>query len=331
MRPGLLLRATAPARMSSTAAHSAVSPKHVSLPDAICVHCDARFNTRDLEYGVSTLPEALSARWVQLHCDESTTSFLLASGARSSIARAAQSAAAAALRTRLSLTDANAMVGRGSMHVLSTEQARLLLRRSAEPSGALLDVGAGDGGVTACLSPLFSATVATEVSAPMCRRLSQRGFALSLLTEDVTLAGLRSVAETSAQPLTAEVDAALRDGFDCVSLLNVLDRCDTPLTLLRSLASLLKPGSGQLLLAVVLPFRPFVEQGTERRPPAEALHLPPNASFETSVERLWATVLDPLGFRLDALSRVPYLSDGDSVAPVYTLDDALFVLSLPGT
>jgi hypothetical protein len=116
---------------------------------------------------------------------------------------------------------------------------------------------------------------------------------------------------------------------DCVALLNVLDRCDTPRTLMAQLRDLVLPEEGRLLLAVVLPFRPFVEDGTERREPAEQLHLPPNGSFEESLDQLWREVLQPLGFRLEAVSRVPYMSDGDTRCPVYVLDDAVLVLSVP--
>jgi SAM-dependent methyltransferase len=75
--------------------------------------------------------------------------------------------------------------------------------------------------------------------------------------------------------------AALPDGrFDTIVLLNVLDRCSEPLTLLRQLRELLVPGSGRLLLAVVLPFRPFVEDGTRKTPPTERLPLDPNGECE---------------------------------------------------
>jgi len=210
------------------------------------------------------------------------------------------------------------------MHVLSTAQARLLLRADGPPAGVLLDVGAGDGGVTSRLAPLFEHVVATEVSAPMVRRLRGRGFAAALHTAEVSAGGLAAAAAAEGGALPA-VQEALAGGFDCVALLNVLDRCDAPLTLLRQLRALLRPGGGRLLLAVVLPFRPFVEEGTQRKPPAEALGLPPDASFELSLSRLWA-VLRPLGFALEAVARAPYLSDGDTNSPVYSLDDAVLVL-----
>jgi hypothetical protein len=189
----------------------------------------------------------------------------------------------------------------------------------------------------------------------MVRRLRARGFQAVVHTADVS-SGVPEAALEAGVSLAHAADGAPR--FDCVALLNVLDRCDTPRTLLAQLRDLLLPGTGRLLLAVVLPFRPFVEDGTARRAPAEALQLPPNGSFEASLSQLWEEVLKPLGacvrprvgavlrrpeprvvadphpltrpgFRLEAVSRVPYMSDGDTRCPVYVLDDVLLVLSVP--
>ena len=49
-------------------------------------------------------------------------------------------------------------------------------------------------------------------------------------------------------------------------------------------------GSGRLLLAVVLPFRPFVEDGPRKTPPTEKLGLDPNGDFETSITGLYERV-----------------------------------------
>ena len=58
--------------------------------------------------------------------------------------------------------------------------------------------------------------------------------------------------------------------FDCISCLNVLDRCDKPVSLLKGFSTLLKP-NGVLLLAVVLPFESFVEDGSGQRKPTEKI------------------------------------------------------------
>ncbi len=150
---------------------SASTPPAPKLPDAICVHCGQRFNSAHCAYGVNEakLPADVRAAFVKLHRDADAEEFLLRCGSRSASVRWAQSAAASALRATLSLTDANGLVGRGCMHVLSTPQARALLRpgealdKAPQPRGVLIDVGAGDGSVTAQLAPLFEHVVATEV------------------------------------------------------------------------------------------------------------------------------------------------------------------------
>ena len=50
--------------------------------------------------------------------------------------------------------------------------------------------------------------------------------------------------------------------FDWISMLNVLDRCDKPKTLLQDIYDSLTP-NGVFLLSVVLPFDPIVLKGTE--------------------------------------------------------------------
>lgn len=49
--------------------------------------------------------------------------------------------------------------------------------------------------------------------------------------------------------------------FDVIACLNLLDRCDKPLTLLSDIKETLHPETGRLIVAVVLPFRPLVESG----------------------------------------------------------------------
>ena len=47
--------------------------------------------------------------------------------------------------------------------------------------------------------------------------------------------------------------------YDVISCLNLLDRCDRPLTLLRHVHASLRPGSGRAVVAMVLPYKPYVE------------------------------------------------------------------------
>jgi hypothetical protein len=114
------------------------------------------------------------------------------------------------------------------------------------------------------------------------------------------------------------------------SCLNVLDRADAPLTLLRQMRQLLAP-EGRLLLAVVLPFCCFVESGTTKRSPREGLSMEggtcrEGASFEEAVAVFVSQVAEPCGFSVVSISRVPYLCSGDFRQAFYVLDDAVFVL-----
>ena len=112
--------------------------------------------------------------------------------------------------------------------------------------------------------------------------------------------------------------------YDVISCLNVLDRCDAPLSMLRQIHSRLTSG-GILLLALVFPYDPFVEQGFVKIPPSEYLPIS-SRSWEEGVAKLWTKVLQPMGFEPLALARVPYLCEGDLHVEYYSLDDAVLVL-----
>jgi len=190
---------------------------------------------------------------------------------------------------RWSLTDVNALLGRGQMFVLSTEQAKELLQIKNR-GGSLLDVGAGDGGVTARLSPLFSHVTCTEVSAPMCRRLKARtGVVNEVFKTD-------SLSASQGSPFNRD------NSFDVVSILNVIDRCDNPSILLRDACRLVKKEGGRVLLAVVLPFSEFVEVNADRRSPLGPLPMKgarcaDGVSLEFSLDALLNRVIltHPLG------------------------------------
>jgi SAM-dependent methyltransferase len=254
---------------------------------------------------VRRLPEELARAFVELHADASTRAWIdRALGAPQSVATTALRDVAAKM---VSLYDANAMLGAFSMRVLSTEQWKVLLGDRA--CGRLLDVGAGDGEVTAQTAPLFDEVVATETSSPMARRIRKRGFTC----HEVDLA---------TEPLP---DDAGR--FDVISALNVLDRTARPLTLLERLPDLLAPG-GVLVAAVPVPVRPTVFVGPVQVDPEELLPAG-EAEFEAAVTDLWRFLLEPLGYRPLALARAPYLCRGDPRRPVEVLDDAVFVCSFP--
>jgi len=133
------------------------------------------------------------------------------------------------------------------MFVFSEEQFKYLLDKAGFKStreapeirlgDTLMDLGAGDGGPTQQLSPFFDETHVTETSWAMRDILNKKGFKV----------------------LEVETWSESRPEFyDMISCLNLLDRCEKPATLLSEMRGALKPG-GLLLVALVLPFRPYVE------------------------------------------------------------------------
>ncbi len=221
---------------------------------------------------------------------------------------------------RYSQTDINGMLGRGSMFVLSERHLREMLAvggvafpgggTAEAPRGAMVDLGAGDGAPMRVISRRFERVCATEASTSMARVLSSAG---------VNVLEIDSWHE--AEP----------DGFDLVACLNLLDRCERPLSVLEQIRKALrKPSStadpgGLVLLAAVLPFSPYVEfSSSGDRSPVEKMSVT-GQSFEEQVAS-FAGVLEREGFQLLSWTRVPYLCEGDLSTSVYVLDDAVFLL-----
>lgn len=254
------------------------------------------------EYGCrrERLAPALRRAFVQLDADDDTRAWIDDCFARphGPLALAARALAGKVM----SDYDANGLVGTHDMRVLGTEQWRRLLGRE-RLGGRLLDVGAGDGHVTAALAPLFDEVVTTELSHPMARRLRRRGWTC----HEVDLA-------------TADVPGA---PYDAVAALNVLDRTATPITLVERVRQVVG-AAGLVLIAVPLPLRPHVHVGPVTVDPEELL--PVVEGWEAQASALADYVFEPCGLRVRALSRAPYLCRGGPDRPVVALDDAIFVL-----
>ncbi|MBO6934594.1 MAG: methyltransferase domain-containing protein [Deltaproteobacteria bacterium] len=214
-------------------------------------------------------------------------------------------AARAVARTMLSDYDANALAGTHDMRVVGTGQLeRLLAATKLSKGGRLLDVGAGDGHVTAELAPLFDAVETTELSKGMAKRLREKGYLCH--EKDLVHDRLIDVAP-----------------FDAIALLNVIDRTSHPISLLENLRDLMAPGAW-LLIATPLPLAPHVHVGPATVDPEEMLPID-RRSWEHAASTLESDLLRPLGYDVRSLSRVPYLCRGGKRQPVVQLDDALFL------
>jgi SAM-dependent methyltransferase len=208
------------------------------------------------------------------------------------------------LRHFMSDFDVNGLLDMYSLFLASDEHWQTLLGARKVPR--LLDVGAGSGTVTELLAPFAEQVVTTELSARMARRLRARGFEC----HEIDL---------------AEQELALEPApFDLITCLNVLDRTRQPRALLRRLIALLAP-AGRLVIALALPYRPFFYDGASTPDPVEPLSCK-DPRFERALNQLVEQELEPLGLALASVSRLPYLSFGDSERNLYELDDAVLVL-----
>jgi len=198
------------------------------------------------------------------------------------------------------------------MQVFSSEQFQRLIDHSPTPycgdsRDNLLDIGAGDGSTTDRMATYFKNVYVTEMSTTMKWTLQKKGY------------HVLDVADWATQETK----------FDVITCLNVLDRCEKPVTLLNQIKNALKPG-GIAVLAFVIPFKPYVEFGEDKtHEPSESLNIT-DKYFEGEVTNFVKKVLEPQGFDLIKWTRLPYLCDGDIKQAFYWLDDVVFVVKPAG-
>lgn len=263
--------------------------------------------------GELAVSEDLVVKFVQLGLDDETQAFLdgCLEKADWTFTQIWHSLAKSFLGLFMTQTSINGVLSRGRMFVFSHAQAQVLLHGlSGSPQYGLwagdriLDLGAGDGHVTQVLAAGAQHIDATETSYVMRRRLQERGYKIL-----DTWNWMDEVSDVR---------------YDLISCLNLLDRCDTPLTLLKSIHSRLAD-HGILLVALVLPFSPFVETGSADNLPSEEIGVN-GTTFEEQVNSFAKEIFPNLGFTVRRWSKLPYFCEGDLDQAFYWLTDVVFVL-----
>uniref|UniRef100_A0A8C1IQM6 Methyltransferase like 9 n=1 Tax=Cyprinus carpio TaxID=7962 RepID=A0A8C1IQM6_CYPCA len=125
------------------------------------------------------LGEQVRSQFIQSHLDEDTQAFLRRSMEKSGwlFTQLYHSLFSTIFSPIVSRTSINGFLGRGSMFVFSKEQFQRLLRIEPEWKGQrMLDLGAGDGGVTEVMGRHFHEVFATEVSTPMKWHLQRKNY-----------------------------------------------------------------------------------------------------------------------------------------------------------
>lgn len=245
----------------------------------------------------------IADKFIQLEADEETLQFVQDSEDKSDwiFTQLWYNLAKSVMQWMYSQTDINGMLNRGSMFVFSKNQFTTMLKVPDDwKSDCLLDLGAGDGKPTQVMETFFEKIYVTEMSPPMRKLLRGRGFEVM------------------------EIDKwQKKDAYDVISCLNLLDRCEEPLTILNDVHEALK-SSGRLVVALVLPFRPYVESRQDHKPTQQMDIV--GANLETQVQAA-VVAIEAVGFKLESWARVPYLCEGDLSRPIYHLNDALMVFS----
>lgn len=119
----------------------------------------------------------------------------------------------------------------------------------------LLDLGAGDGTVTAQVAQFFSGTTyVTEPSIPMQYRLRQRG---SLTHSPHLLTRLTHSLHSGYTVIDIDKWHAVVPSRGLITALNLLDRHPEPKRFLSELHAAAMQNSTRVLLAFVLPFSQF--------------------------------------------------------------------------
>lgn len=256
----------------------------------LCYECDR-----------ARLGDSLAETFVALEIDDEARAFV--EGAEGERAGLVRTLVLRLLARFVSDYDAHGLLGMYAMHLFGTEQLRRLL--PTLPAGArFLDVGAGAGDVTARAAPLFAEVTVTESSRVLRERLAARGH--RVVDHDLGRAAWPG-----------------EERFDVVGLLNVLDRTARPRTLLAHARDVVVDG-GRLLVSVPLPLRPVAYLGPKLVDPDEPLPAV-DAGWEECVVRFVEDVIEPASLRVERLARVPYLSRGDALEPLYVLDAAVLV------
>ncbi len=191
------------------------------------------------------------------------------------------------------------------MHLISARQWLTLIGGLKEK---LLDIGAGQGFATREARTVFKQISTTETSSSMLKILSKHGFVV--FKEDLGVSIPKDM-----------------EKYDVVSILNVLDRCDFPITMLRNAASLLKE-DGLLIIAIALPIKAYVRAVKGARGQLQPLPTTLDLVWEKQMDYFNEQVLKVNDLEVVRWTRLPYIWKNGKPECFSYLDDAVMVCKM---
>lgn len=253
------------------------------------------------DYGINTdlLPEELRGKVILFDTDRSTIEFVCK--CKSGVIPRWKYYSYRFLRRFFDFYSLHGLFGMYEMHLLNRDH---WIKLVGEHKQSLLDIGAGQGFITENAKGLFDSIYVNEFYTTMVRRLKNKGFKIieGNLEEDVS---------------------HVNDRFDVVSILNVIDVCNKPISLIRNSIKLLKQ-DGLLIIADPLPFRKYLVYGGKLA--SEKLPFVTKGGWEESLVKFYEEVLVPLGLEVVTITRLPYLSHSDSREGGYVYYDDMVVV-----
>lgn len=261
-------------------------------------------SSMDFEYSIniSKLNDSLSKMVVDLKHDSDRDSFVLS--AKSVPYSKIKLIVHRLLSRWIPLFDLDAFMGMYPLFILGRESWDRVVPHD-KWGGSLLDIGAGQGSVTECARHLFSRIETVETSYGVLLRLKSRGF-------NATLCDIAS-----------SPDAFPKKSFDVISLLNVIDRAQSPISLLRNAINFLKD-DGIIVVATPIPVVQRVWT-TVSHEPEESFGLAIRESFEDGLLDLVRVFNEMFGLVPVSISRAPYICKSGSPCGIDFYDDAVLV------
>lgn len=247
----------------------------------------------------------LAEKFYTLSCDQETEDFIRDCHNTSYGYNLFKSFAKPILLKFYSLPDANGILGSGRMFMFSKNQLRLLFQDLVKNNNissdiiffnSLLDIGAGDGLVTDKFKEIVNNNniICIETASKLIKALEKKGY---------------------------KTKTDIEGEYELISLLNVLDRCEYPITIMKKIHQI---KSKFIIVSIVLPFSGFYQEGTKKYPQKESF-CEKYKNFEESVNVI-SVKFNELGFDVIRISRVPYLSEGNINREMFFLDTAVFIL-----